>query len=126
MALASKIRDSQVTVIDDLKFDTPKTRDMAAILSALKWQGETLLVATVGHDANVYKSARNIARVEVSPVAELNAWTLLAPRRLLITRAALDKFKEQVKSNGKRGAKGLAAETKDTEPRDARRRRRID
>jgi large subunit ribosomal protein L4 len=103
MALASKIRDSQVTVIDELKFDAPKTRDMAGILSALKWDGKTLLVATAGHDANVYKSARNIASVEVSPVAELNAWTLLAPRRILITRAALDKFKEQTKVSRKSG-----------------------
>jgi large subunit ribosomal protein L4 len=100
MALASKIRDSQVTVIDDLKFSAPKTREMAAIISALKCGGETLLVATAVHDANVYMSARNIARVAVSPVGELNAWTVLAPRRLLITRAALDKFKQQAKANG--------------------------
>jgi large subunit ribosomal protein L4 len=102
MALASKIRDSQVTIIDDLKFDAPKTRDMAAILSALKWDGETLMVATAAHDANVYKSIRNIAHVDVSPVADLNAWTILAPRRLLITRAALDKVKQQAKPNEKR------------------------
>ena len=43
------------------------------------------MVATAGHDANVYKSIRNIAHVDVSPVGDLNAWTILAPRRLLIT-----------------------------------------
>ncbi len=103
MALASKIRDSQVTVIDDLKFDAPKTRDMAAILNALKWDGETLLVATAAHDKNVYMSTRNIAQVDVSPVGELNAWSILRPRRLVITRAALDKMKQQAqaKANGK-------------------------
>ncbi|HKD36918.1 MAG TPA: 50S ribosomal protein L4 [Pirellulales bacterium] len=105
MALASKIRDSQVTVIDDLKFDAPKTRDMAAILSALKWDGETMMVATAGHDANVYKSIRNIAHVEVAPVGDLNAWTILAPRRLLITRAALDKVKQQAKTKTKANGK---------------------
>lgn len=99
MALASKIRDSQVTVIDDLKFTAPKTRDMAAIISALKCEGETLLVATAAHDANVYMSARNIAQVSVSPVGDLNAWSVLARRRLLITRAALDKIKQLAKSN---------------------------
>jgi large subunit ribosomal protein L4 len=83
---------------------------MAAILSALKWAGETLLVATAGHDVNVYKSARNIASVEVSPVAELNAWTVLAPRKLLITRAALDKVKQQAKDNGKSEKTTSAAE----------------
>jgi large subunit ribosomal protein L4 len=111
MALASKLRDSQVTLIDDLKFDAPKTRDMAAILSALKWEGETMLVATLGHDVNVYKSIRNIESVEVSPVAELNAWALLTPRRVLMTRAALDKFREQAKAamrNGKAEEKAAA------------------
>jgi large subunit ribosomal protein L4 len=119
MALASKIRDSQVTVIDDLKFDAPKTRDMTAILSALKWKGETLLVATAAHDANIYKSIRNIADVDVSPVGDLNAYTILTPRRLLITRAALDKMKEQAAAVGKgasdKGTSGKA-ETK-KEPR---------
>ena len=52
-----------------------------------------MLVATATHDPNVYKSIRNIASVEVSPIGDLNAWSLLAPRRVLITRAALDQFK---------------------------------
>ncbi len=98
MALASKIRDDQVTIIDDLKFDAPKTRDMAAILKALKWNGETLLVTTAGHDVNVFKSARNIGSVDVSPVTDLNAWVLLTPRRVLITRAALDSFRAKAKA----------------------------
>src|SRR5580693_8952108 len=43
MALASKLRDEQVTVIDELKFDAPKTRDMAALVSALGHTDRTLL-----------------------------------------------------------------------------------
>src|SRR5271170_7046966 len=46
MALAAKLQDEQVTLIDDLKFGAPKTKDMAAILKALNLAGETLLVAT--------------------------------------------------------------------------------
>lgn len=102
MAVASKIRDDQVTVIDDLKLDAPKTKDMAAILRAVKCDGaKTILVTTTAHDENVYKSARNIAGVTVSPVSELNALTVLKPRRLLVTRQALDRMKEQAKKNGK-------------------------
>ena len=64
MAVASKIRDEQVTVIDDFEIQAPKTRDMAAIIKALKCdEAKTLLVATAAHDANVYKSARNIEGV---------------------------------------------------------------
>jgi large subunit ribosomal protein L4 len=56
-------------------------------------------VATAGHDRNLYLSARNIPGVCVSPVSELNAHKILAPRRLLVTRAALDAVKEQVQKN---------------------------
>src|SRR5262249_12213726 len=90
MALASQIRDEHITLIDDLKFDQPATRDMAAILKALGCTGTSVLVATDGHNPTVYKSARNIAGVTVSPVADLNALTVMTPRRLLMTKAALD------------------------------------
>jgi len=90
MAVASKIADSQLVVIDDLSFAAPKTKDMATILKALKCGSQSLLVATAGHDENVYKSARNIADVTVSPVAGLNALNVLLPRKMLVTKAALD------------------------------------
>jgi len=110
MAVASKIADDEVTLIDDLKFDQPKTREMAAILEALKIDGQTLLVAVDGYDANVYKSVRNLAGVSVLPVAEINALSVLAPRRLLMTTAALDALRERAG-----GAKPQAAVEDDAE-----------
>jgi len=94
MAIASKILDQQMVVIDDLAFESPATRDMAAILKALGLQGVSTLVTTASLDRNVYKSARNIPRVSVSPVAELNALAVLGPRRMLVTKAALDVLQE--------------------------------
>jgi len=104
MAVASKIRDEQITLIDDFKITAPKTRDMAAVLKALKCDGEkSVLVSTAALDVNVYKSARNIEGVCVSPVSELNALAVLKPRRLLFTKAALEWVKEQAakSANGK-------------------------
>jgi large subunit ribosomal protein L4 len=96
MALAAKIRDDELTVIDELSFEAPKTKDMAGILKALGLSESSLLVATAQHDINVYKSARNIDRVTVSPVSGLNALNLLSPRRVLMTRAALDAVRTRV------------------------------
>jgi large subunit ribosomal protein L4 len=111
MAVASKIKDDQVTVIDDLKFSAPKTRDMAAILKALKChEHKSLLVATAAHDANLYKSVRNIAGVSLSPVTELNALTVLRPQRLLFTKAALEWIKEQAGKSGGDKADSPSAE----------------
>jgi len=95
MAVASKIADDEVTLIDELSFEKPKTAEMAAILKALKIEGQTLLVAVAQYDVNVYKSIRNLTDVSVVPVAELNALNVLHPRRMLMTRAALDTFREK-------------------------------
>jgi large subunit ribosomal protein L4 len=115
MAVASKIKDDQVTIIDDLKFSAPKTRDMATLIKAVKCHAASLLVATAAADANVYKSARNIEGVSVSPVAELNALTVLKPRRLLFTKAALDWIKEQAGKSA--GGSKAAAEPAQAKPR---------
>ncbi|NOZ39883.1 MAG: 50S ribosomal protein L4 [Planctomycetes bacterium] len=93
MAIASKVRDDELTLVDKLEFAEPKTRDMAGILRHLDCTGESLLIATAGNSVNVYKSARNIAGVSVSPAAELNALNVLSARRLLITPEALDQIK---------------------------------
>jgi large subunit ribosomal protein L4 len=93
MALAAKLADDQVTLIDQLSFAAPKTAEMARILKALNLEGTSLLVAVTGSDLNVYKSARNIDRVAVLPVSDLNALCVLRPKRLLMTTAALDAFR---------------------------------
>ena len=64
-------------------------------MKALKLTGSSLLVTIAGHDVNVYKSIRNLAGVSVLPVTELNALNVLHPKRLLMTTAALDAFREK-------------------------------
>ncbi|HUY33966.1 MAG TPA: 50S ribosomal protein L4 [Pirellulales bacterium] len=95
MALASKIRDGEMVVIDELSLESPKTKEMAVILRALRCEGASVLVATAAYDVNVYKSARNIAGVTVQPVSGLNALNVLAPRKLLVTKAALDAIRHK-------------------------------
>lgn len=98
MALALKIQSEQVVLIDELAFSEPRTKDMAAILKALNIAGFSTLVTTANYDVNVLKSARNIDKVTVAPVSELNALAVLQPRRVLMTKAALDEFRERARS----------------------------
>lgn len=95
MAVAAKLESEQLVIIDQLAFDAPKTKEMATILKALNLEGQSTLVTTNGLDVNVFKSARNIDRVSVTPVAELNALVILKPKRMLVTKAALDALKNR-------------------------------
>lgn len=101
MALAAKLQDDEVVLIDELRFDAPKTKEMAATLKALGIAGDSLLVTTAEHDPTVYKSARNIDRVEIAPVSGLNALNLLLPKRVLMTKAALDAVKQKAAAKPK-------------------------
>ena len=91
MAVASKINDSQITLIDALSADTPRTKEAAAILKSLSIQG-SVLVAVEAYNVDLYKSFRNIEGVRILPVSEINAYEVLRPKRLLMTKAALDTF----------------------------------
>lgn len=107
MAVASRIADDEVTLIDDLSFAEPRTKEMATILKSLAIDGKSLLVAVAEYDQNIYKSIRNLADVAVMPVAELNALSVLSPRRVLMTKDALDAFRRKVA--GKEAAADEAA-----------------
>lgn len=90
MAIASKIASGSVVLLDKLSFDAPKCKTMFAAMKAIGVVGQTATVATAAVDRNVYLSGRNIPGVTVSPVAELNALNVLRPRKLVMTREALD------------------------------------
>ena len=94
MALLSKFQDNEALIIDELSFPEPRTKPVAALLKALKLDGTTCLVSTAGSDSVLYKSARNLPGVEVAPASQLNAYTVLHQKRLLLTRAALEELRK--------------------------------
>jgi large subunit ribosomal protein L4 len=102
MALAGKIQDDQVLVLDGLSMDAPKTSVVANMLKGMGLEGKSTLITTADHSPNVYKSARNVPRVEVLAASDLNALAILKPHRMIIEKAAIDQLKEKAKS----GAKG--------------------
>lgn len=90
MAIASKFQDGEVVVIDRLDLSAPKTKDLVATLRALGLEGVTTIVATADYEQNVYLSARNVPGLGVTRVSDLNALAVLRPKRMLVTRAALE------------------------------------
>lgn len=93
MALVAKIGSETVKLIDTLSVDAPKTKEVAGILKNLSIDS-SLLIVTDAHDANVYMSARNLPRVSVLPVSDLNAYEILRPKQVLMTKSAMEKFVE--------------------------------
>lgn len=100
-AILGKLLSNDVVVVDELSFDRPHTSDFVSVLGNLKI-GRSCLVTISSVDANLYKSARNIPRIAVMPVAELNAGDICNHSKMLFTKEAflalLNKKEEVSKS----------------------------
>ncbi len=90
-ALSSRAGDGSLRVVENLSLDGAKTSQVAGLLKALKAHNRSL-IATENHDENLTRAARNIPKLKVILVADLNAYEVLACRNLIITRGALEKL----------------------------------
>lgn len=87
-ALSAKARDGEMTVLDSLTLDEPKSKEMAQILKALKVDS-TALVVTSEAKANVVKSASNLPGIKTRPADVLNVVDILSSKVLLMEVAAV-------------------------------------
>lgn len=90
-ALLGKIRDKEVSVIEGVEFEKPRTKGMAGLMKSIGFK-RTVLLALPKYDKNVLLSSRNLQDLSVRPVGELNAYDVLTHKDLLLTRAALDQL----------------------------------
>ena len=93
-ALLSKFRDEEICLIDGFGFDAPRTKNMVELLAKVGFDGGCLVVAHE-FDPNLLLSARNLRKVEVVPVEEVNAYHLLKHRNVIMTEDALQKIRER-------------------------------
>lgn len=92
-ALTSKVQAGEFLVLDDLKFDAPKTKDCVKFLQAFDIEKKALIV-TNEPDENVEKSSRNIPKVKAVPATGINVYDILNADKLLITKDAITKIEE--------------------------------
>lgn len=99
-AILAKLLSNNVVVVDGLKFEKPKTKDFVNVLSNLKID-RSCLVAVEDYDKNIYKSARNVPKIAIMPVAELNAGDICTRQKILFTKGAFLSVlnKEQLSEN---------------------------
>ncbi len=92
MAILSKFVDDEVTLVDSIQMDAPKTSAIHGLVKTLGFADKSCMIAIDSHDPVVYKSCRNIPRLSVSPCDDLNALSVLTRKRFVITKAALSRL----------------------------------
>ncbi|MCZ8523771.1 MULTISPECIES: 50S ribosomal protein L4 [Paenibacillus] len=92
-ALSSKVKSSEIIVLDQLALTAPKTKEFAAILNNLKVDRKALIV-TAAYDENVALSARNIPGVKFVVAEGINVLDVMVYDKLIITQDAVQKVQE--------------------------------
>jgi large subunit ribosomal protein L4 len=93
-ALSGKLSDGEITVIDSLTVEKPKTKGMVSLLKGLDLEGKSTLIIVPEYDEAVFLSSRNIPGVTVRRVSELNSYDVASHSRLLMTRGAVEMLSE--------------------------------
>ena len=92
-ALSDKVANEEFVVVDKLELKEIKTAEMVKILAAVSGAKKTLVVVPES-DEIIYKSARNIEGVKVSPVNAINVYDLVNCNKVVIAKGAVEKLEE--------------------------------
>jgi len=94
--LSDRLRSDRLSVLSGLQVEAPKTKPFAAMVQRLAPEGRKTLIVTAGHDPNVLLSARNLPRVDVRQVGDLNAHDVAGAVRVVLQEEALPKLEERL------------------------------
>ena len=88
-ALAYKAQANEILVLDSFQFEAPKTKNMVAVLGALKAECKKTLIILPNANKNVYLSAKNLERVNVITASELNTYSIMNAKAVIMTEEAV-------------------------------------
>lgn len=93
-ALAYKFKENNVTVVEDLNFEAPKTKTMIEILKNLNLSGKKSLIVLAESNKFVFLSSRNLPQIKVVNIANLNTYDILNAKNLLFVESSAKKLGE--------------------------------
>jgi len=93
-ALSYKAQDNNIVVLDDLQFDSIKTKNFVNLVNNLNVANEKTLLVLPALNQNVYLSSRNLKKAKVITADQLNTYDVLNATKLLFTTAAIKSLEE--------------------------------
>ncbi|MDR2918473.1 MAG: 50S ribosomal protein L4 [Tannerella sp.] len=89
-ALSYKAKENSIVILEDFSFETPKTKDFAAMIKDLKLENSKMLLVLPENNKFVYLSARNLQRASVVTASELNTYKVLNASNLILTERSVE------------------------------------
>ena len=98
-ALSYRAKTNDIYVVEDFSFDKPKTKDFVSMMEALNLNGKKILLLTGKNETNLYKSGRNISKVNVLEASKASTYDILNNQLLILQKSAIDAISETFKDN---------------------------
>lgn len=93
-ALSYKAKDNNIIVVEDFKFETPKTKKFQEMLKNLKVDGKKNLLVIPQGEKNIYLSARNLEKSKVTAPSQLNTYEIMNTGNLLISLSSVKEIEK--------------------------------
>lgn len=97
-ALAYKAANNQITVVDAIEFDAPKTKNFIALTKNLQVADKKPLFILESANSNLYLSARNIQKADIITVSELNTYRVLNSNSIVLTEESVSALEQTFKA----------------------------
>lgn len=99
-ALSVKVAENAVTIVEDLNFEAPKTKQMIQLLNNLKLGDRNILLVTNSEiNENVLLSARNLQYVDVMRVCDLATYNIMRAKNLVFVESSVQGLNEMFNLN---------------------------
>jgi len=93
-AIAYKLKEGGIIIIEDFDFDAPKTKNFFSILKSLNIDKNKTLFVTEKISENLFKSCRNIQKITVRQIDSLSSYDIIHCEKFLIQKSAFEKLNE--------------------------------
>ena len=92
-----KAKENGLVLVDEIKFATPKTKEMLKLLETLKLTNEKVLIVVKEYTENVILAARNLQNIAVVLPSEIGVLDIVSADKMLIENSAFEEIKEALK-----------------------------
>ncbi len=91
-AFSYKAKSKDILVLEDLNYESPKTKEFITLVSSLKLEDNKVLLVLGNQNDQVYKSARNLKKIKVVTADSVNTFDLLNAQKVLLAESSLEKI----------------------------------
>lgn len=99
-AFSYKVKDSQLMIVEDFSFEKPQTKDFVEMINALKIDNKKVLLLTGDYNPVVYKSGRNVPKVNILEAKKASTYDILNNQVLILQKSAVDVINNILSENG--------------------------